>query len=146
MKFYTRELTPLRFHKLYHWVIMPINIIYIIYLLAEMFVSGKVSTLTVIYNGLLLLACAAAFIGCFKFRKYAWWAIMGGFVLEIFYSAYFIALYAVILPEQVMVAVNQVGWRFVAVIMMGVYYYKRRPLFFNPVPLEEIPEEYWKKK
>ena len=27
---------------------------------------------------------------------------------------------------------------------MGIYYFKRRPLFFNPVPIEDIPEEYRK--
>ena len=144
MKFYTRELTPLRFHKLYHYVLTPFNILNILYIFVSLIINKQFSILTVVYNGLLLAACILTFIGCFKFKKYAWWAIMAGFLMEIFYSVYFVAFYAVTLPDYVMAAVNQVGWRFVAVIMMGVYYYKRKPLFFDPVPVDEIPEEYRK--
>ncbi len=142
MKYYTRELTPLKFHKLYHWIITPLNILNIIVMTLQMFANHQFSWLSMVYNGLLFIACIMTFYGCFKFKKYAWWAIIGGFALELVYDIYFVAYYAVTAPEYTMMAFNQVCWRFVVVIIMGAYYWKRKPLFFNPVPLEDIPEEY----
>ena len=143
--YYTKELTPLKFHKFYHYVLTPLNILNVIYMLASMFANRQFSTLVLVYDLLLLASCILTFVGCFKFKKYAWWAIMAGFVLEIFYSIYFVTYYAVTAPQFIIDALSQVGWRFAFVIVMGIYYFKRKPLFFNPVPIEEIPEEYLKK-
>ena len=145
LKHYTKELTPLKFHKIYHYVLTPLNILNVIYMLASMFANRQYSTLVLVYDLLLLASCVLTFVGCFKFKAYAWWAIIVGFGLEIFYSIYFVAYYAITMPQFTVDALSQVCWRFAFVIVMGIYYYKRKPLFFNPVPLEEIPEEYKKK-
>ncbi len=144
MKYYTPELTPLKFHKFYHWIMTPVNILYTLYIIWTMFAENTISPLLLAYDLLLIVSCVLTFVGCFNFRKYAWWAIMGGFALELFYDIYVIAFYAIQLPEYVLVALNMQGWRFIIIIFLAVYYWKRKPLFFNPVPLEQIPKEYRK--
>ena len=145
-KHYTKELTPLKFHKLYYWVITPVNIIFTIYTMAQMFANHTSTPLLIVYDSLLLISCVLTFVGGYHFKKYAWWAIMGGFALELFYDVYYVIFSAVVMPELMTLALSNVAWRFVAVILMGIYYLKRKPLFFNPVPIEEIPEEYRKTK
>ena len=144
LKHYTKELTPLKFHKFYHYVLTPLNILNIIYMIASMFANRQFSTLALIYDLLLLVSCILTFVGCFDFKAYAWWAIIGGFALEIFYDLYTVIYYAVAFPQFTIDAISQVGWRVAMIIVFGIYYYKRKPLFFDPVPLEEIPKEYRK--
>lgn len=141
IKFYTKEIAPMKFHKLYHLVVTPVNILLSVYTLVTLF-SGKDSPglITVAYEGLLIVACVLTFIGCFKFKKYAWWAIMLGFGLEMFYDIYFLIFYTVLSPDFFIDALSQVLWRMVAVVFMFIYYLKRRPLFFDPIPYEEYLE------
>lgn len=141
IKFYTKEIAPLKFHKLYHLVVTPLNIVLAIYALYSLVTGSGAAggaTIAYAYEGLLILSCVLTFIGCFHFKKYAWWAIMLGFVLELFYDIYYLIATTVINPAFFVDALSQVLWRMVAVVFMFIYYLKRRPLFFDPISYEEF--------
>lgn len=139
--YYSVGSTPLRFHKFYHLVMTPLNFVMAVFVIYQAF-SGQsqLNWLGMGYNALLLVACVLTFVGCFKFKPYAWWAIIGAFVLEIVYDAYFVIAVGLMDSSLIGAALMQIGWRPAAIVLMAVYYIKRRPLFFNPITEEEVSQ------
>lgn len=141
-RYYVREITPLRFHKLYHYILTPINIVITVLAIITMLINlDDFDILSFFYEVALLICCVLTFIGCFHFKKYAWIAIMGGFALELIYDLCFILFLAPYGWDAVLYAVSEIIWRVIVIVLMGIYYIKRQPLFFHPVPYEELPEE-----
>ena len=141
-KYYVIELTPLKFHRFYYLVLTPVNIFLAIYATIDMFLHPEtLDAISVIYNLAILACCVLTFIGCFKLRKYAWFAIMGGFGLELVYDLCALLLVAPFGMTAMWNVFSQVLWRIVLIILMIIYYVKRQPLFFDPVPLSELPKE-----
>ena len=139
--YYSVGTTPLMFHKFYHLVMTPLNFVMAVFLIYQAFVGQtELNWLGMGYNVLLLVACVLTFVGCFKFRSYAWWAIIGSFVLEIVYDSYFVIAVGMMDTSLISAALMQIGWRPVAIVLMAVYYIKRRPLFFNPITEEEVSQ------
>lgn len=145
-RYYVIEITPLKFHKFYHLILTPINIILAIYMIADIFLHPETMDLiSTSYNIAILTCCVLTFIGCFKFRKYAWIAIMCGFALELIYDFCAVAFVAPLGSSYVWMALSQIAWRLVFIVLMIGYYIKRQPLFFYPVPYEELPKDLKKK-
>ncbi|HIQ98964.1 MAG TPA: hypothetical protein IAB23_04690 [Candidatus Scybalocola faecavium] len=141
-RYYVIELTPMKFHKFYHFVLTPVNILMTLYLLISGFLHPEDGdVITTGYNVILLACLILTFIGCFKLKKYAWAAIMTGFVLEVIYELCYVILLAPFGTDALIFAVSQVLWRLVFTVLMGIYYIKRMPLFFDPIPYDEVPEE-----
>lgn len=141
-RYYVIEITPLKFHKFYHFVLTPINILLALYMIADMFLH--IETMDIIstcYNLAILTCCVLTFIGCFKFKKYAWIAIMCGFVLELIYDGCAVVFAAPFGSYAIFLALSQIAWRVVFIILMAGYYIKRQHLFFDPVPYDELPKE-----
>lgn len=136
------EITPLKFHKFYHLVMTPINILLALYMIADIFLHMETMDIfSTGYNFAILICCVLTFIGCFKFKKYAWIAIMCGFALELVYDGCAIGFAAPFGSAAVWLSFSQVAWRLAFILLMIGYYVKRQPLFFDPVPYSEVPKE-----
>lgn len=141
-KYYVIEITPLKFHKFYHFVLTPVNILMTGYMLISMILHPEnADAITIVYDLALLACLVLTFIGCFKLRKYAWAAIMAGFALELVYDFAYLVILSGLGANALLFAFSQILWRIVFIILMGIYYIKRQPLFFDPIPYDHVPKE-----
>ena len=141
-RYYVIEITPMKFHRFYYLVLTPVNILLALWATIDMFLHPEtLDAISVIYNLAILACCVLTFMGSFKLHKYAWFAIMGAFALELIYDFCALMLVAPFGMMAVWNTFSQVLWRFVFIILMIIYYVKRQPLFFDPVPFSELPKE-----
>lgn len=160
MKRYDNEAeTPLKFHKIYHYFIIPFG-----------FLSGLLSLGTVIldmesfnyvyavdYTYLILSVILAAviFLGFYSFSSYAWYCLMGYLGIEIAYETFYLVMCILYLPAEITSqAINLITTAIITTLII-IYYIKRKPLFFPrtqtvgqaaapstcPIPVVESPEE-----
>ena len=141
-RYYVIEITPLKFHKFYHLVLTPINILLSLYMIVNMLIyTETMDFISLVYDVAILACCIVTFIGCFKLKKYAWYAIMCAFALELIYDFCAIAFVIPFGMNVVLYALSDIVWRLVFIILMIIYYVKRQPLFFDPVSYDEVPKE-----
>lgn len=134
MKFYySSESAPLKFHKAFYKVISPILIVcHTILLLATI---GHIINddghydLTLLILDLVICSMSIVFLGYITYgfankKEYAWhlvYAYLGTTVLT--------RIIAAAMADNAAVAVGQIIGSFIIPILIGVYYYKRKPLF-----------------
>ena len=134
--YYSQETTSLKFHKAFYKVISPILIVYhAIMLLATI---GHLVNNDGYYNtGMLVLnlfvyALAIIFLGYITYgfsnkKEYAWYMVYAYLILIAFSN-----LISVVLSYNVASAIGRVIGGLVLPIVIGIYYYKRKPLFTIP--------------
>ncbi len=141
MKQYTAiQSTPLKFHHFYHYIGMPILLLLIGYTIAAnyTYVITEPNAYTIGYMVCLPvggIALLAAFIGFFKWKRYAWVAHQIFLIVPVLFGL-FILLDALFfepslmrLPEVLIPLFTIFAGILVTALLLSLYYIKRKPLF-----------------
>lgn len=75
-----------------------------------------------------MLVC---FIGFFGWKSYAWYGVMIYLCVGVINNVYVLIAYAVYSPNQIGTAAAQAAIFLIYSILVGIYYNKRRALFFS---------------
>lgn len=138
MKYYSIEHTPLKWHTFYRYVSMPLGAITgIIALVTNIAAMDNAAYLIdIFFNLVQTVCCAAAFVGCFKWKPYAWYAIMINLVAIVVYAVVVVIITA-IYGGNVAYSMGTVLGSGISCTLIGIYYNKRKPLFFGtPAPVD----------
>ena len=134
MKMYhDKETTPLKFHKVFWRVVLPIEFFVNLCLFISLLFNGnpfyypKVIALALRFIELVL--SLTAFIGFFRWTKSAWYCAMVYPCLEIIFNLFFLFFAVFHLPEDVRVWAKDVVYCSVIATTIVLYYYKRKLLF-----------------
>lgn len=139
MKYYSIESTPLKWHTFYRYVSMPLGVITgIIAIFSYITTMDNLYYLIDIFFSVVqTVCCAAAFVGFFKWKSYAWYAVMVNLANSVVYAIVSLAVTAAF-GGDVAYAVGSVIGTTAVSVLIGIYYNKRKPLFFGiPAPAEE---------
>ena len=132
--YYSLQSTPLKFHKIFYNVISPILIaVQVLILVATIGhlidYDGYYNFVTLVLN---LFSCCLAIIflsfityGFFKKRKFAWYMVYAYLILTILSN-----VVSAIQLDNIAFAVGQIIGALIIPTLIGIYYYKRKSLFF----------------
>lgn len=140
MKYYSIEHTPLKWHTFYRYVSMPLGVITgIIAVFSYITTMDNLYYLIDIFCSVVqTVCCAAAFVGFFKWKPYAWYAVMVNLANGVVYAIISLVVTAAF-GGDVAYSMGSVIGTTVVSVLIGIYYYKRKPLFFGtPAPAEEV--------
>lgn len=134
-QYYSKTGTPLKFHKFFWYVLLPLNFISTaITFYQEFSVMTEFSWLYAVdgvFFTLALLLMMACFIGFFGWKPYAWYSVMAFLGLLVVSGIGTVAVYAAYDPDQLPFAGGQLLAAILEAALIGKYYRKRRPLFFS---------------
>lgn len=150
MKRYTNEAeTPLKFHKLYHYLVIPYSCLAGVFALFDYAIAPF--PLTAISFTLLstvvasVILTAIIFLGFYSFSGYAWYCLIGYLFISVA-EALLEICYLFLTPPYKELS-QLVYWLpdLMAPPLIALYYIKRRPLFFPqeytaPDLTESVPE------
>lgn len=141
-KYYDKKTAPLFFHRLYHYIFLPVTSIYSL-LLALRYLPGVtqefvIAVLVLLFFGYAGL-CIATFIGFFSWKRFAWRFVL--MILALQFAYFLIATFLIVASGEFMLFVSVTMFLFFAGILYAifVYYLKRKPLFF-PTALPPVSE------
>jgi uncharacterized membrane protein YccC len=133
-QYYRKEETPLAFHKFFWYVSLPIgfiaSIISMISYFSDMPYLSWTYAFDLVYYVSLLTLLVICFIGFFQWKSYAWYGVFIYLCIQIIYSLSVILIYAVYIPNEIGTAIGQFIAILIYAILIGIYYKKRRLLFF----------------
>ena len=136
MKMYhDRETTPLKFHKVFWFLLLPIDFLFACYDLHNLVSESTVFSLPDIVDLVALLSLIVlsllCFTGFFRWRTYAWYCVIFYFCEELVYDLVFIILCSINAPTHMGEWTKEFFLALLWVVPCTLYYYKRRPLFFT---------------
>lgn len=139
---HTKEDTPLKFHKLFRFVILPLgvlNCVFRIILIVRSNLQPNIYTyVDLLFFIVILMTSLICFIGFFSWASYAWYCVMLQLVLKFIFQIYAITAYMVLLPDQILGTMPNRFGSLIHVILVGIYYIKRRSLFFHIPNSEQV--------
>lgn len=129
-QYHNHSTTPMLFHRIYWLIWTPAQIAMSVpVIIQNMRALGGADFFGVIefgYSLVTALLMAAYFIGFFSWKLYGWYALMAQLVLN---TAYAFASLFVLMGDDSSFAFALVTGTLIRCIPVGIYYYKRRPLF-----------------
>ena len=137
-QYHSRENTPLKFHTFIRYIALPLGMLLDFASLVKIlsFYDGSnVLIFDLLFSLSHLALLIATFVGFFSWKPYSWYTLMSAYGLALFYRLYAIILY-VSYDQEVGTLVGQLIGTIVWAVIIGIYYYKRKPLF---VPQQEAP-------
>ena len=136
-RYYFEKNTPLAFHKFFWYVSMPLGIVVLtarmIKTISEMQFFSWFIAMDAVFCVVLLTLEVVCFIGFFNWKPYAWYSIMAMLCVNAVYQFFVIALYALYLPDEIGIGLGSFLGFAIYAALVGTYYSKRRPLFFQNV-------------
>lgn len=133
-QYYDKESTPLAFHKFFWFISLPIGfVVSIIRAASEL--SGILYfnwlyAVDIMYYAISMTLMFACFVGFFRWKPYAWHGIITLFSIGVLYNIYVIICWALYLPDYIGTALGEFLGIVIFYVLAGIYYIKRRPLFF----------------
>lgn len=139
-KYYSETNTPLKFHKFYHYICIPLA-----------FIKGLLSLFTTIQSiisfnfmyavdiislVLCVVLSAIVFLEFYSFSSKGWYALMAYLVVKTLYDVICMVFFAIYAPD---IFVDRLITSITTALLsalIALYYYKRKPLFFpakNPI-------------
>jgi len=129
-----KEEAPLVFHKFFWYVSLPIGFIASIISMIPYFSDTSYLSwayaFDFVYCAASLTLMAICFIGFFKWKSYAWYGVFIYLCIQIIYKALVVFLYALYSPDEIGTVIGQLIAILLYAILVGMYYKKRRLLFF----------------
>ena len=133
--YYDRKTTPLKFHKFFWFVMIPVLFLFDLQELISVLSKGDVFSYPrniIFFRDIaIVLLELTCFIGFFRWSKYAWFSIIPFFCVEYCYNIYFLFFGMIYYPQE------DNGYFIENLIIISLfaipiilYYLKRRPLFF----------------
>lgn len=132
-KYYDEFSTPLLFHKWFWYLVLPLSFIRGVIQLFSIITGpdfGAVSLPDIAYIVIAMALMVLCFIGFFGWKSFAWYSVIILLSLNIAYSLLLVILYALFIPQQIGVQLFNFALYLVYGILVGLYYIKRRELFF----------------
>lgn len=133
-QYHHKEETPLAFHKFFWYVSLPIGFLVsisrMISEISEMIIFNWLYAIDIGYYIIALTLMLMCFIGFFGWKSYAWYGVMTYLFASVAYNLFAVIVYAKYIPDQIGTAVGQLLGILIYAILVGIYYKKRRPLFF----------------
>lgn len=133
-QYYLKEATPLAFHKFFWYVSLPIGFIVLIGRMisevSEMRFFNLLYAIDIGYYIIALTIMLVCFVGFFGWKSYAWYGVIIYLCLSVAYNLFAVTIYALYIPDQIGTAIGQLLGILIYAILVGIYYKKRRPLFF----------------
>jgi ribosomal protein L40E len=134
-QYFFKEETPLAFHKFFWYVSLPIGffvtIVKMVNMLSEMLYFNWLYAIDIGFFLIALSLILTCFIGFWGWKSYAWYSIMIYLSVLVTYCIISVVVYAIYIPYQINTAIGQLLGILIYVILVGIYYKKRRPLFFS---------------
>ena len=132
MKYYSIEHTPLKWHTFYRYVSMPLGVITgIIAILNYIAAMDNLFYLVDIFFCLVqTVCCAVAFVGFFKWKSSAWYAVVINLANTVIYAIVSLIV-AVVFAGDVAYSFGSLLGTTLTSVLIFIYYNKRKPLFFN---------------
>ncbi len=134
-QYHSKAGTPLKFHNFFRYILLPLNFISTAITMYQEFSVMTQFTWPYAVDGfffavslILMLSCVVGFFG---WKPYSWYSVMAFLGILVVSGICNAAIYAAYVPEELS---NSVGQLLVAILeaaLIGIYYYKRRPLFFS---------------
>lgn len=149
MKKYTdRKTTPLIFHHIVHYVWLPLNTLLTLYLLVQSYANGTLnkSISYVIVGAMMLiyiLLLAGAFIGFFRWKKYAWRFMLITSCGQLLIILLMVASFSTIQSQMMDMVLAIVSPFVVMDLLILLYYGKRKAIFNDDMPLKDVQQGAW---
>jgi hypothetical protein len=135
--YHHKEVTPLNFHRFFWYFSLPLGFLIIIGKMvneiSEMVSFNWLYAADIGFFIILLTLRLVCFIGFFKRKSYAWYGVMIFLCVGILNSVYVLIAYAIYSPDQIGTVAAQAAILLIYSILVGIYYNKRRALFFPHV-------------
>lgn len=135
-QYFTIEGTPLKYHKFFHYFSLPFtffgNIVGLVMTAMEMGTFNWGYTIDFTYCFLIIVLTSLCFIGFFKWKPYAWYGVMLMQGLTLLYFLLLVFLAAFYSYGQLSDFIVCLIGSTIIDALICIYYYKRKPLFFQP--------------
>lgn len=133
-QYYSRQETPLKFHKFFWYVSLPIGFLAAIGRMfseiSDILFFNWLYAVDIAYYIIALSLMLICFIGFFEWKSYAWYSVIIYLCVAVAYNLFAVIMYAVYMPQESGTAIGQLLGVSIYAILVGIYYKKRRPLFF----------------
>lgn len=140
MKFYySVESTPLKFHKAFYKVLSPIlmGVQTLVWLATIGYLSPFCNIgiiLNFIISGFSIVVLGFITYGFAKKKQYAWYMVYTYLILNVSSN-----IISAILSANAAVAIGQIIGALIIPTLIGIYYYKRKPLFVsNNISISDV--------
>lgn len=128
--------TPLLFHKFMNYVFLPLSFLFALERLvverALLFSGLWLTTIDACSVLATLLLTALAFVGLLRWKGFGWYGVMALQVVQFLFSLITLVICARYTPDQLKAVAVQSAGAALRGVLVGVYYLKRKPLFFPP--------------
>ena len=136
-KYYFVQDTPLRFHKFFCYVSLPLGIILTLKSVADIvsaedFPSNSFYFIDLSYSLASLVLMCVCFVGLRKLKSYAWRALMINYSLGVLYLFVVVIIYIIFSPFLLDSALASLMIYVYVSAIICLYYYKRKNLFLTP--------------
>lgn len=134
-KYYQIEGTPLKFHKFFWYVSLPLGALKILNSLFTdvptlSYLLGAYIFFIILYVADIVLRIMC-FLGFSLWKPYSWYAVMGLLGMNFFSILLVIALYIIYIPSELANELRSTSVSFIYSIFVSIYYIKRKPLFIQ---------------
>ena len=140
---YTVEGTPLKYHKFLQYVGMPLNILNnagnLVTAALEMDAFNWGYALDFGFSFLFIVLAALCVSGFSRWKSYAWYSVVGMQVAAMVYNLLLVVISAIYSPSTLAYDVVTLIGNTAVGILICIYYYKRKPLFFQSEPSAAEP-------
>lgn len=134
-RYYSVEDAPLGFHNFFLYVSIPLGTILTIFNMVATYAGGFefswIVVFDLLFNSTYVIFNIMIYIGLRKWERRSWYYLMISLTFRPIYSIIEIILYGLYFPSEVGVATGKMLGYTVFAILVGLYYFKRKPLFFN---------------
>ena len=145
MQQYTRrDETPLKFHNFFRYITLPLGFFITLATIIDDYTSPAsfnwlymINLVFFISSLMLRLVC---FIGFLKWKPYAWYSLMVYLCLDAFYRLYELIL-SYSYRYQVSTALGNLLGTLLYAILVGLYYKKRKSLFFTSGLQDDVQDD-----
>ena len=138
-RYYNEAETPLKFHKVYHYLVMPYTCLTGLFGLFDYAIYADTLT-NLQYADLGFLVAftvlgAIIFLGFYSLSGYAWYCVMAFLGLKLLRPLIAICITLLTYPDQVLSSLSYWATDLIISPLIALYYIKRKPLFFQPKPV-----------
>ena len=134
--YYTKEETPIKFHKFNHYFFLPLRFFALAISISSVIAnfqayasSGLLATLFLAVLSCVLIVIT--FVGFFQWTAYSFYALFAYFVFDVISAAYNMMVSLRYFPEEDASAIGRFCGTAVVAILICVYYWNRRNLFIH---------------
>lgn len=126
-----RNTTPLTFHNIYRYTLIPLNILSLMYELYYILLKNGIqgNVFYIIYDIIALILIMITFVGFFRFKKYSYYTLISALFLSSVCISYQLILCIVNNISEIKSILTDFIIINLKTIFISIYYYHRRKIF-----------------